>query len=88
MLNKYLKVRWKLLIVIFIILLSFITSIIDYKLALKEQPPIFAIQTKLYKDGGTAVHYGLGYKVINNNQLDGRKDVIFKSLFFSKSSKN
>lgn len=37
--------------------------------------PFFAIKTKTYKDGGTKVYYGLGYKVIKYNQLEGRRDM-------------
>lgn len=36
--------------------------------------PFFAIKTATYKDGGTKVYYGLGYKVIKYNQIDGRRD--------------
>ena len=37
--------------------------------------PFFAIKTKTYKDGGTKVYYGLGYKVIKYNQLEGRRGI-------------
>ena len=36
--------------------------------------PFFAIPTKTYKDGGTKEYYGLGYKVIKYNQMQGRRD--------------
>lgn len=36
--------------------------------------PFFAIKTNTYKDGGTKEYYGLGYKVIKYNVLEGRKD--------------
>ena len=36
--------------------------------------PFFAIPTKTYKDGGTKEYYGLGYKVIKYNQIEGRRD--------------
>lgn len=35
--------------------------------------PFFAIRTNVYKDGGTKVYYGLGYKVIKYNQINGKK---------------
>lgn len=60
--------------------------IVDYNMALKDMPPIFAIRTQLYKDGGTSIYMGLGYQVIDYNQLDGRKDVVFKSIFVSKGN--
>lgn len=36
--------------------------------------PYFAIRTRTYDDGGTQVFYGLGYKVIKYNQVQGRRD--------------
>lgn len=36
--------------------------------------PFFAIKTNTYKDGGTKEYYGLGYKVIKYNVIEGRKD--------------
>ena len=35
--------------------------------------PFLAIRTNVYKDGGTKVYYGLGYKVIKYDQTEGRK---------------
>lgn len=49
----------------------------DYYLTKEDRPPNFSIQADTYKDGGTKVYLGLGYKVIDYNQLDGRKDVVF-----------
>lgn len=36
--------------------------------------PFFAIRTNVYKDGGTKVYYGIGYKVIKYHQEQGRRD--------------
>ena len=36
--------------------------------------PFFAIKTKTYNDGGTKEYYGIGYKVIKYNQVQGRRD--------------
>lgn len=36
--------------------------------------PFFAIKTDTLKDGGTKIYYGIGYKVIKYNQLQGRRD--------------
>jgi hypothetical protein len=74
----------KMLLISLVILIPISIFIIDYKRAIKDMPPIFAIRTNLYKDGGTSIYLGFGYKVIDYNQLDGRKDVVFKSLFISK----
>lgn len=49
----------------------------DYYLTKEDRPPNFSIQADTYKDGGTRVYLGLGYKVIDYNQLDGRKDLVF-----------
>lgn len=73
--------------IFFLLAISF-TFILDYKRALKDSPPKFAIRINLYKDGGTSVYYGFGYKVIDYNQLGGRKDVVFKSLIISKGTEN
>ena len=37
--------------------------------------PFFAIKTATYKDGGTKVYHGIGYKVIKYNQIQGRRDM-------------
>ena len=49
----------------------------DFNLAKEDHPPNFSLLTEVYKDGGTKVYTGIGYKVIDYNQLDGRKDVVF-----------
>lgn len=36
--------------------------------------PFFAIPIEKYKDGGSKAYYGLGYKVIKYNQIQGRRD--------------
>ena len=36
--------------------------------------PIFALPLKTYEDGGTIEYYGVGYKVIKYNQIQGRRD--------------
>jgi hypothetical protein len=74
----------KLLLILFVVLILISPFLVDYNRAKRDKPPIFAIRTNLYKDGGTSIYFGFGYKVIDYNQLDGRKDVVFKSLFVSK----
>lgn len=58
-----------LIIIIIIIITVDIISVSRY-----GQGPYFAINTATYKDGGTKVYHGLGYKVIKYNQLQGRRD--------------
>lgn len=75
----------KIALIIFVALLAVVGAfIMDYQRALDDKKPIFVIRTALYKDGGTSIYHGLGYKVIDYNQIEGRKDVVFKSFIVSK----
>lgn len=65
-----------------IVIKSFIMLGTDYHMSQKDKPPKFALQTAIYKDGGTKVYTGLGYNVIDYNQLEGRKDVVFIPFYF------
>ncbi|MGK5510496.1 hypothetical protein [Brevibacillus formosus] len=67
-----------------VILLPILMFIIDCLLAINDTPPAFAVRTETYKDGGTSIYQGLGYRIIDYNQLDGRQDVVFTSIFYSK----
>lgn len=55
---------------------------VDYSRAKNNKPPLFAINTEIYKDGGTKEYQGIGYKVLDYNELDGegRQDVVFISF--------
>ena len=69
---------WKrvinLLFVLAIIIIIMITT--DYIRVTKfEYTPVFAIKTLELKDGGTTEYMGLGYKVIDYNQIQGRRDI-------------
>ena len=69
---------WKRIInIVFIILVAIIIMIaVDYvRVAKFEYTPLFAIKTLELKDGGTTEYYGLGYKVIDYNQIQGRRDM-------------
>jgi hypothetical protein len=77
---------FSLLLFLFVLLISLF--LVDYNRALKDKPPIFAIRYQLYKDGGTSIYLGFGYQVIDYNQLNGRNDVVFKSIFVSKGVSN
>lgn len=66
----------KLLIILtIIIVLALLFFIIDYNRVQRQEKPIFCIRTSIYKDGGTKVYYGLGYKVIAFNQLEGYNEI-------------
>ena len=63
-----------IILVIELIILLLVT--IDIVLITKYQKgPIFSIPVKTYEDGGTKEYYGIGYKVIKYNQLQGRRDI-------------
>ena len=63
-----------IILVIALIILLLVT--IDIVLITKYQKgPIFSIPVKTYEDGGTKEYYGIGYKVIKYNQLQGRRDM-------------
>ena len=64
--------------------------LIDYKLAVHQHKPFFAAESRIYKDGGTTEYKGIGYKVIDYNQLmnkNGRTDVVFSSRFINYENK-
>jgi len=70
--------RTKFIINIFftvIILIIAIITIDIVRVAKYDKTPLFAFQTKTYKDGGTKEYVGLGYKVIDYYQLQGRRDI-------------
>lgn len=62
------------IIFIILVLIMIIISVDIVCVAKYNKGPFFAIKTTTYKDGGTKVYYGLGYKVIKYNQLQGRRD--------------
>ena len=69
---------WKRIInIVFTILVIIIAMIvIDYvRVNRFEYTPLFAIKTLELKDGGTTEYTGLGYKVIDYNQIQGRRDI-------------
>jgi|GEM_PF-537042 len=68
-LTKILNIIFYTLIILMIMVTVDIISVSRY-----NRGPYFAIKTATLKDGGTKVYYGLGYKVIKYNQLQGRRD--------------
>ena len=69
---------WKRIINIVFSIIIIITAMIvtDYVRVTKfEYTPIFAVKTLELKDGGTTEYMGLGYKVIDYNQIQGRRDI-------------
>ena len=66
----------KIMNIMFIIaMIIVILNAIDYVSVKKyDKGPYFAIPLKTYDDGGTKVYYGIFYKVIDYNQVQGRRD--------------
>jgi len=67
-----------------------IAFFVDYQLAVHQHKPLFAAKSGVYKDGGTTEYKGIGYKVIDYNQLmnkNGRTDVVFSSRFINYENK-
>ena len=72
------KNTWKRIInVVFsIIIIIIIMVTVDYIRVTKYgYTPVFAIKTLELKDGGTKEYTGLGYKVIDYNEIQGRRDI-------------
>ena len=57
-----------LFVILFIVLIFLITDIIMVHI---EKEPIFSVSYGQYLDGGTKEYYGLGYKIIDYEILDG-----------------
>jgi len=72
------KNTWKRIInVVFsIIIIIIIMVTVDYIRVTKYgYTPVFAVKTLELKDGGTKEYTGLGYKVIDYNEIQGRRDI-------------
>ena len=72
--KKYNKIKLMLNIIFIVIVVLILMITTDIVCVEKyNKGPYFAINTKTYKDGGTKEYYGLGYKVIKYNQIEGRR---------------
>lgn len=67
--KKLINVVFALIIVFLIMITVDVISVARYDVG-----PFFAIPLEKYKDGGSKAYFGLGYKVIKYNQLQGRRD--------------
>lgn len=79
--KKWIKV---LLIVLgVIIILGLVFFAIDYNRVQKQEKPLFCIQypAGVIRDGGTIEYFGLGYKVIDFNMLNGYDEIKIGSWF-------
>ena len=74
--KKYKRTKMIINIVFVVVLLIIAMISIDIvRVAKYEKRPLFAINNKTYKDGGSKEYMGIGYKVIDYNQLQGRRDI-------------
>ena len=62
------------IILVIVVVLAIMISIDIVCVSKYQKGPYFAIRTSVYKDGGTKIYYGLGYKVIKYHQEVGRRD--------------
>lgn len=77
--KKGLKIT--LIILGILILLALIFFAIDYSRVQKQEKPLFCIKVETYRDGGTKEYYGLGYKIIDFNMLDGYDEIKIGTWF-------
>ena len=68
--------RRVVLLILFLFLIVGIVSIDVVRVTKYEKTPIFAIPIRTYKDGGTKEYFGIGYKVIQYKQVQGRRDIV------------
>lgn len=84
---KYLKKI--ILLIIIIITIGSIFFAIDYTRVKKEKLPIFCLNfdSMTYMDGGSKVYWGLGYKVIAYNKLNGYNKIHIGTYFLEYDDK-
>ena len=68
--NRLINISFIVVVVLIMMITVDIVAVAKY-----ETGPFFAFHTKTYKDGGTKVFTGFGYKVIKYNQIEGRKGI-------------
>lgn len=74
--NRKVRIIRRIVNIVFIVIMFILAMIaIDVIcVARYDVGPFFAIPLKKYDDGGTKAYYGIGYKVIKYNQIQGRRD--------------
>lgn len=71
--NKKLKELIIALLIIIVAVSAFLT--VDCSRLKNNKKPIFSIKYAQYLDGGTTTYYGLFYKIIDYNKLEGYNGV-------------
>ena len=66
-----------------IVILGIVFFVVDYNRVQKQEKPIFCIQNPagIINDGGTVEYFGLGYKVIAYNKLNGYNKIHIGTYF-------
>ena len=72
-----------ILIIIGVLLLGMLFFAVDSYRIKNDKPPIFAVKYKAFKDGGTTMYIGLGYKIIDYNVIDGNDKTYIGSYFMN-----
>ncbi len=72
-----------ILIIIGVLLLGMLFFAVDSYRIKNDKPPIFAVKYKVFKDGGTTMYIGLGYKIIDYNVIDGNDKTYIGSYFMN-----
>ena len=67
--KRIINIIFIIIIIIMVMITVDVISVSRY-----NKGPFFAIKTTTYKDGGTRIYYGFGYKVIKYHQTQGRRD--------------
>ncbi len=67
--KKMINIFFTVILTIIIIISTDVISVARF-----NKGPFFALPLHTHRDGGTKEYYGLGYKVIKYNQLQGRRD--------------
>ena len=77
------KIKILLIVLGVIIILGLIFFVVDYNRVKSKEKPIFCIHNPagVINDGGTVEYFGLGYKVIDFNMLNGYDEMKIGSWF-------
>ena len=70
--NSKINLISNIIFIIILIIIAFITTDI-IRVKKYDKLPLFAIPLKIHDDGGTREYYGIGYKVIDYYELQGKK---------------
>lgn len=64
-----------------LVVLIAVFFIVDYSKVKNQELPMFCIKSSVMEDGGTVEYYGLGYKVIDFNTIEGFDEIKIGSWF-------